>query len=84
MNDNLENYSLLDNKSTNNTLNYTQQNYNNYQSWSNIGRGEIKLSNIDEHGNIQTSEHGSSRLQRLQRPYATFADVNLSWVKKEN
>ena len=42
---------------------------------------EIKLSNIDEHGNIQTSEHDSSRLQRLQRPFATFADVNLSWVK---
>ncbi len=82
MNDNLENYSLLDNKSTNNHLNYNQPNYNNYQSWSNVGRGEIKLSNIDEHGNIQTSEHDSSKLQRLQRPYATFADVNLSWAKK--
>jgi hypothetical protein len=82
MNDNLENYSLLDNKSTNSHLNYNQPSYNNYQSWSNISRGEIKLSNIDEHGNIQTSEHDSSKLQRLQRPYATFGDVNLSWAKK--
>ncbi len=81
MNDNLENYSLLDNKSTNIHLNYNQPSYNNYQSWSNISRGEIKLSNIDEHGNIQTSEHESSKLQRLQRPYATFGDVNLSWAK---
>ena len=81
MNNNLENYSLLENNSTNNNLNYNVTSYNNYQSWSNVGRDEIKLSNIDEHGNIQTSEHDSSRLQRLQRPFATFADVNLSWVK---
>ena len=81
MNNNLENYSLLENNSTNNNLNYNVTSYNNYQSWSNVGRGEIKLSNIDEHGNIQTSEQDSSRLQRLQRPFATFAEVNLSWVK---
>ena len=33
MNDNLENYSLL---KSNNTLNYNNKNYNNYQSWSNV------------------------------------------------
>ena len=27
-------------------INYSYKNYNNYQSWSNKGKGEIKLSNI--------------------------------------
>jgi hypothetical protein len=81
MNDNLENYSLLKNNSTNTNLNYNQTSYNNYQSWSNKGRSFIKISSIDEHGNIETSSHDSSRLQKLQKPYATFGDVELSWVK---
>ena len=81
MNNNLENYNLLKNNSTNNNLNYNHQDYNNYQSWSNVGRSFIKISGIDEHGNIQTSTQDTSRLQRLTKPFATFADVNLSWVK---
>jgi hypothetical protein len=78
---NLENYNLLENNSANNNLNYNQQAYNNYHSWSNVGQSVIKVSSVDEHGNIQTSSQDTSRLQRLTKPFATFADVNLSWVK---
>jgi len=81
MNNNLENYNLLENNSANNNLNYNQQAYNNYHSWSNVGQSVIKVSSVDEHGNIQTSSQDTSRLQRLTKPFATFADVNLSWVK---
>tara|TARA_B100000674_G_C37892664_1_gene939766 strand:+ start:438 stop:686 length:249 start_codon:yes stop_codon:yes gene_type:complete len=81
MSNNLENYNLLENNSTNNNLNYNQESYNNYHSWSNIGQSIIKISSVDEHGNIQTITQDTSRLQRLTKPFATFADVNLSWVK---
>ena len=36
----------------NNVLNYQQKDYNNYQSWSNVGRGNIKISSVDENGNV--------------------------------
>ena len=72
---------MLENNSTNNNLNYNQESYNNYHSWSNIGQSIIKISSVDEHGNIQTITQDTSRLQRLTKPFATFADVNLSWVK---
>tara|TARA_B100000795_G_scaffold269311_2_gene258330 strand:- start:313 stop:564 length:252 start_codon:yes stop_codon:yes gene_type:complete len=81
MNDNLENYSLLS-KSQNNNLNYKYNQYNNYQSWSNVGRSLIKISSIDENGNTQTINQHTSRIQRLSNPYSTPTDVNLSWVKK--
>ena len=64
-----------------NELNYNNTSYNNYQSWSNVGRGQIKISSIDESGNTQTINQDTSRLQRLSAPFATFTDVNLSWVK---
>tara|TARA_B100001093_G_C26816649_1_gene1010026 strand:+ start:1719 stop:1967 length:249 start_codon:yes stop_codon:yes gene_type:complete len=81
MDNNLKNYNLLENNSANNNLNYTNESYDNYQSWSNVGRSFIKISGVDEHGNIQTNSQETSRLQRLTKPFATFADVNLSWVK---
>mgnify|MGYP001192120014 CR=1 FL=1 len=77
MNNNVENYTLLN---SGNNLNYNNSNYNNYQSWSNVGRGQIKISSIDESGNTQTVNQDTSRLQRLSTPYSTFADVELSWV----
>lgn len=81
MDNNLKNYNLLENNSANNNLNYINESYDNYQSWSNVGRSFIKISGVDEHGNIQTNSQETSRLQRLTKPFATFADVNLSWVK---
>ena len=81
MDNNLKNYNLLENNSANNNLNYTNESYDNYQSWSNVGRSFIKISGVDEDGNIQTNSQETSRLQRLTKPFATFADVNLSWVK---
>lgn len=78
MNNNLENYSLLN---SGNELNYNNSTYNNYQSWSNVGRGQIKISSIDENGNTQSVNQDTSRLQRLSTPFSTFTDVNLSWVK---
>ena len=80
MNDNLENYSLL---KSNNTHNYNNKNYNNYQSWSNVRNSIIKISSIDEHGNTQTTEQKTSKLERLNEPVSTFTDTNLSWVSKE-
>ena len=77
MNSNLENYTLLN---SGNNLNYNNKQYNNYQSWSNVGQGKIKISSIDEHGNIQSVNQKTSRLQRLDAPFSTFADVSLSWV----
>ncbi len=77
---NQENYTLM-NSSTGNNLNYDFKNYNNYQSWSNVGRGLIKISSVDENGNTQTINQDTSRLQRLSDPFSTMADVNLSWVK---
>ena len=64
-----------------NELNYNYSSYNNYQSWSNVGRSKISISTIDESGNIQTIYQNTSRLQRLTTPFSTFTDVNLSWVK---
>ena len=81
MDNNLKNYNLLENNSANNNLNYTNESYDNYQRWSNVGRSFIKISGVDEDGNIQTNSQETSRLQRLTKPFATFADVNLSWVK---
>lgn len=78
----LENYSLLNNKSTNSNLNYNTPNYNNYQSWSNVGRGIIKFSNVDNNGNTQTLKQNYSRLPRLSEPTSTQTDINLSWVPK--
>ena len=79
MNNNLENYSLLNNASGNN-LNYNNNGYNNYQSWSNVGHGMIRISGVDESGNTQTSTQDFSRLQRLKNPWSTFGPVERVWV----
>ena len=75
-----QNYNLLSNQ-TGNDLNYNSTNYNNYQSWSNVGTN-IKISSIDDNGNIDTVNQETSKLQRLKAPYSTFTDVNLSWVNE--
>jgi len=62
------------------SLNYKQQDYNNYQSWSNVGRGHISINSIDEGNNIVKSNFKFSRLQPLGMPSSTFADTNLSWA----
>ena len=64
-----------------NELNYNHSSYNNYQSWSNVGRSQISISSIDENNNILTINQATNRLQRLTTPFSTFTDVNLSWVK---
>lgn len=63
----------------NNVLNYQQKDYNNYQSWSNVGRGNIKISSVDENGNVLTNGFNTSRLQPLSIPSSTFADTKLVW-----
>lgn len=64
----------------NDALNYKQQDYNNYQSWSNVGRGNITVNSIDEGNNIVKSNFKFSRLQPLGSPFDTFADTTLSWA----
>lgn len=64
----------------NDSLNYKQQDYNNYQSWSNVGRGSITVNSIDEGNNIVKSNFKFSRLQPLGIPFDTFADTTLSWA----
>ena len=62
-------------------LNYSYDDYNNYQSWSNKGKGEIKLSNIDEYNNIISQKFDISRIQKLNKPFETFVDTKLAWSK---
>lgn len=64
----------------NDVLNYNQQDYNNYQSWSNIRRGFITIGSIDENSNIIKTNFKTSRLQPLGLPTSTFTDTNLSWA----
>ena len=63
-------------------LNYSYDNYNNYQSWSNKGKGEIKISNIDEYNNIISQKFDSARIQKLNEPYETFVDTKIAWSNK--
>ena len=63
-----------------NELNYNHSSYNNYQSWSNVGHGMIRISGVDESGNTQTSTQDFSRLQRLKNPWSTFGPVERVWV----
>ena len=64
-----------------NVINYQQKDYNNYQSWSNKGQGEIKISNIDEYNNIISQKFNIGRIQKLNKPFETFVDTNLAWSK---
>ena len=68
----------------NNVLNYQHKDYNNYQSWSNVGRGNIKVSSVDENGNVLTNGFNTSKLQPLSMPTSTFADTNLVWKSGES
>lgn len=63
-------------------INYSCKDYNNYQSWSNKGKGEIKLSNIDEYNNIISHKFDISRIQKLNKPFETFVDTKLAWSKQ--
>tara|TARA_B100002019_G_C21190319_1_gene558443 strand:- start:84 stop:317 length:234 start_codon:yes stop_codon:yes gene_type:complete len=62
-------------------MNYNYEDYNNYQSWSNKGQGEIKISNIDEYNNIISQKFNIGRIQKLNKPFETFVDTNLAWSK---
>lgn len=66
-----------------NVINYKQQDYNNYQSWSNKNSGELLVSNIDIFNNIQTKKFDNHRLQQLTAPYQSFGDTNLTWVRNK-
>ena len=66
-----------------NVINYKQQDYNNYQSWSNKNSGELLVSTIDVFNNIQTKKFDNHRLQQLTAPYQSFGDTNLTWVRNK-
>ena len=68
----------------NNVLNYAKKDYNNYQSWSNVGRSNIKISSVDENGNVLTNSFKTSRLQPLSIPSSTFTDIQLSWKQGDS
>ena len=59
-------------------LNYKQMDYNNYQSWSNVRNGFINVNQIDENSNVINNYFKFSRLQPLDTPFDTLADVSLS------
>jgi hypothetical protein len=61
-------------------LNYNQADYNNYQNWSNVGRGFITISSIDENSNTLKNQFKTSRIQPLSFPTSTFTDTILSWA----
>ena len=61
-------------------LNYNHQDYNNYQSWSNVNRGNISLSVIDENNQVNKNDFPYSRVQPLAAPFMSFADTSLSWA----
>jgi hypothetical protein len=54
--------------------------YNNYQSWSNVGRGMISINSIDQYSNIINNYYNYSKLQPLNHPFSTFGDTNLNWA----
>ena len=81
---NFKNYNLLDNNTTSSTLNYNYNDYNNYKSWSNTGRTNIKVSSIDEHNNIITTSFKTNRIPKMYNPYLTPTEPTLSWSNKVN
>lgn len=76
---NFKDYNLLNNKTTSSSLNYNYSDYNNYKSWSNSGRSIIKVSSIDEYSNIITSNFKTNRLHKMEEPYSTPTNTDLSW-----
>ena len=65
-------------------LNYTHEDYNNYQSWSNVGRGQIHMSSVDEVSNVVANKFNFNRLQPLSAPHMSFGDTTLSWAPANN
>ena len=61
-------------------LNYTHEDYNNYHSWSNVGRGNISLSVVDESGQVNHNKFPYHRIQPLAAPFMSFADTSLNWA----
>lgn len=61
-------------------LNYNQADYDNYQSWSNVRRGNIEVSAIDENNQVNTNKFPYHRLQPLSAPHMSFGDTSLSWA----
>lgn len=61
-------------------LNYQQEDYNNYHSWSNVGRGNISLSIVGEDGVVNSNNFPYHRLQPLAAPFISFANTSLSWA----
>lgn len=65
-------------------LNYSHEDYNNYHSWSNVSRGNIVLSAIDENNQVNKNNFPYHRIQPLQAPFMTFGDTTLSWAPVNN
>ena len=75
------NYTLSSGSSSRkDVLNYGHEDYNNYQSWSNVNRGNISLSMVDENSQVVKNEFAYSRVQPLAAPFMSFADTSLSWA----
>lgn len=75
------NYSLSSGSgSRKDVLNYGHEDYNNYQSWSNVNRGNISLSLVDENSQVVKNEFPHNRVQPLAAPFMSFADTSLSWA----
>ena len=76
-----DNYNLASGSgSRKDVLNYTYEDYNNYHSWSNVGRGNIAFSIVNAEGQVQSNNFPYHRLQPLAAPFISFADTSLNWA----
>ena len=79
---NKDNYTLGSGSgSRKDVLNYSHEDYNNYHSWSNVSRGNIVLSAIDENNQVNKNNFPYHRIQPLAAPFMTFGDTSLSWAQ---
>lgn len=80
--ENNNNYTLSSGSDNNkDLLNYNYADYNNYQSWSNVVRGNIQMSSIDENNNVNKINSEYNRLQGLKTPFMTFVDTKFAWAQ---
>jgi hypothetical protein len=78
---NNQNYSLSSGSgSRKDVLNYSNADYNNYQSWSNVSGSHIHISAVDENNQVTKNKFGHNRLQPLGAPFMSFGDTSLSWA----